>query len=52
MNYEFVQTKEPEYLGFLNERLVKKIKSSSGAIRLLQLFINRVNIIRSREKKD
>ena len=38
MQYEFVQTKEPEYLGFLKENIGKIVKKGSGAFGVYQLF--------------
>ena len=51
MNYEFVQTKEPEYLGFLKEALAKKIKSDSKAYGLYQMFAEQVDSIRKKGKR-
>ncbi len=39
MSYEFVQTKEPEYLGFLKEDIGKRLKKNSGAYGIYQLFV-------------
>ena len=51
MNYEFVQTKEPEYLGFLKEALAKKIKPDSKAYGLYQMFVEQVDSIRKKGKR-
>lgn len=51
MNYEFVQTKEPEYLGFLLEELENSISKTSNAYDLCQIFANEVERIRKRGKR-
>ena len=51
MNYEFVQTKEPEYLGFLKEKISARIDDKSKARELYLLFADQVGRIRKKEKK-
>ena len=51
MNYEFVQTKEPEYLGFLKEEIGKKIEKSSQAYGIYQIFADEVDHIRRKGRK-
>ena len=42
MNYEFVQTKEAEYLGFLKSAIAKRMNNKSGAYDLYVLFADLV----------
>ncbi len=51
MNYEFVQTKEPEYLGFLKEELAKLIKKGDLSYGIYQIFADEVERIRKRGKR-
>ncbi|MCR4642583.1 MAG: AAA family ATPase [Lachnospiraceae bacterium] len=51
MNYEFVQTKEAEYLGFLQEKLSGFISESSGAYALYRLFVKLAEAIREKGKR-
>ena len=51
MTYEFVQTKEPEYLGFLCEEMGKKIKEKSKARELYKIFAEQIEGIRKRGKR-
>ena len=51
MNYEFVQTKEPEYLGFLKEELAKLIKKGDVSYGIYQIFSSEVERIRKRGKR-
>ena len=51
MNYEFVQTKEAEYLGFLEEKLSKAIDPSSEAYALYGLFAQEAERIRKKGKR-
>ena len=51
MNYEFVQTKELEYLGFLKEELDRLIKKNSDAYPLHQMFSAEVERVRKRGKR-
>lgn len=46
MDYEFVQTKEPEYLGFLKENIVRHLKKESGGFGIYQLFSAEADRIR------
>ena len=48
MNYEFVQTKEAEYLGFLKSAIAKRMNNKSGAYDLYVLFADLVGKIRKR----
>ncbi|MBP5282809.1 MAG: AAA family ATPase, partial [Lachnospiraceae bacterium] len=50
MNYEFVQTKEPEYLGFLKEELDKLIKSKTKAREVFAIFAAQVDEVRKKGK--
>ena len=50
MNYEFVQTKEPEYLGFLKEELEKLIKPKTKARDVYALFAAQVDAVRKKGK--
>ena len=47
MNYEFVQTKEPEYLAYLRDAIGKLLKKDSAAYQLFTLFANEVERIRT-----
>lgn len=47
VEYEFVQTKEPGYLAFLNEYMVKNMKADSKAAPILDVFSKRVEEIRA-----
>ncbi len=51
MDYEFVQTKEPEYLGFLKDTVGKRLKKESGAYGIYQLFASEADRIRKNGKK-
>ncbi len=51
MNYEFVQTKETEYLGFLEEKLPAFIPEDSGAQELYRLFAGQAELIRKKGKR-
>ncbi|MCR4585983.1 MAG: AAA family ATPase [Lachnospiraceae bacterium] len=51
MNYEFVQTKEPEYLGFLKEETAKSLKKDSGGYGIYLLFAKEADRRRSGERK-
>ncbi|MCR5128810.1 MAG: hypothetical protein K6B69_12010, partial [Lachnospiraceae bacterium] len=50
MNYEFVQTKEPEYLGFLKDDIGKRLKKNSGAYGIYQLFVAVADAARKKRK--
>ena len=50
MNYEFVQTKEPEYLGFLKDDIGKRLKKGSGAYAIYQLFVTVADAARKKRK--
>ena len=51
IRYEFIQTKEPEYLGFLLEQLEKSITSSSPTSYILEIFSQKVKQIRENGRK-
>lgn len=51
MTYEFVQTKEPEYLGFLKEKISARIDEKSIARDLYLLFADQVARIRKKREK-
>lgn len=51
MNYEFVQTKEPEYLGFLKDEIGKKLEKSTNAYQIYQLFADEVDQVRRKGRK-
>lgn len=48
MRYEFVQTKEPEYLGFLQEEMAKLMKADHVRNDIFRLFSDQVDTIRKR----
>ena len=51
ITYEFIQTKEPEYLGFLKEEIAKIMKKDSSAYKnIYQLFADEVDRIRKKGK--
>ena len=50
MMYEFVQTKEPEYLGFLKEDIGKLLKKGSGSYAVYQLFVKVADAARKNRK--
>ena len=50
MSYEFVQTKEPEYLGFLKDDIGKRLKKNSGAYGIYQLFVAVADAARKKRK--
>lgn len=50
MSYEFVQTKEPEYLGFLKEDISKRLKKGSGAFGVYQVFAQVADEARKKRK--
>ncbi|MBO4824960.1 MAG: AAA family ATPase [Lachnospiraceae bacterium] len=49
--YEFVQTKDPEYLAFLAEELDKRIDAKSAARSILTTFTKQVELVRSKGRK-
>ncbi|MBP5221847.1 MAG: AAA family ATPase [Lachnospiraceae bacterium] len=51
VSYEFVQTKEPEYLGFLKEEITRIISKSSNAYSIFQMFSEEVERIRAKGKR-
>lgn len=51
INYEFVQTKEPEYLGFLKEKMAEKLKNNKETWRLYQMFAAETERVRKRGKR-
>lgn len=52
MNYEFVQTKEPEYLGYLAEALAKIIRKDSEGYELYSLFCRQAEAVRKKRKRN
>ncbi|MBR6255920.1 MAG: AAA family ATPase [Lachnospiraceae bacterium] len=51
MNYEFVQTKEPEYLAFLKDEIEKRLKKDSESYGIWQLFASEVDRVRRSGRK-
>ena len=51
MNYEFVQTKEPEYLAFLKDEIEKRLRKDSEAYGIWQLFASEVDRVRKSGRK-
>lgn len=51
MTYEFIQTKELEYLGFLKEELEKRFRKGSEAYKLYQMFAEETELLRKRGKR-
>ncbi|MBR5762571.1 MAG: hypothetical protein IKX87_11175, partial [Lachnospiraceae bacterium] len=49
--YEFIQTKDPEYLAFLAEELDKRIDAKSAARSILTTFTKQVELVRSKGRK-
>ena len=52
MTYEFIQTKDPEYLAFLVDELEKRIDKSSKAYKLFDVFSKLVEAERSKGRKN
>ena len=51
MNYEFVQTKEPEYLAFLKDEIEKRLKKDSESYGIWQMFASEVDRVRKSGRK-
>jgi hypothetical protein len=51
IKYEFIQTKEPEYLGFLEEEISKLLKAEKKTNKIYSLFAQEVEEIRKRGKR-
>ncbi|MBR6307927.1 MAG: AAA family ATPase [Lachnospiraceae bacterium] len=49
--YEFIQTKDPEYLAFLAEELDKRIDAKSATRNILTTFTKQVELVRSKGRK-
>ena len=51
IKYEFILTKEPEYLGFLEEEISKLLKAEKKTNKIYSLFAQEVEEIRKRGKR-
>ncbi|MCR4598288.1 MAG: AAA family ATPase [Acetatifactor sp.] len=51
MQYEFVQTKEPEYLAFLKDEIAGRLKKTSAAYQIYQIFATEVDQVRKKGKR-
>ena len=51
MTYEFIQTKDPEYLAFLAENIEKELDPKSKAATLLSIFRAQINEAASKGRK-
>ena len=50
MNYEFIQTKEPEYLGFLVNEIGANMAKGNKGNEIFKLFAEEANIARTKGK--
>lgn len=51
MNYEFIQTKEPEYLGFLVNEIGNNMAKGNKGNEIFKLFAEEANIARTKGKR-